>query len=148
MAMTWFHRTARGARRRSDERGASAVEFAIIMPVLAYLLLGIIEYGYFFFAAQAASSGAREAARQLSVGNCTGSGEAQTYAQSQSFIGMTLQYGAPGNLDDTLPAVGQVLEVQVQADGKIVGFVPLPNNGAITQDVQAYVEDTTQGTCP
>ncbi len=58
-----------GWRRRAgrrDERGASAVEFAIILPVLMVLIFGIIDYGFFFFDSIGLRQGSREAARQAS----------------------------------------------------------------------------------
>jgi Flp pilus assembly protein TadG len=149
--MSWFRRTVRGARR-SDERGAAAVEFAIIMPLLAVLLMGIIEYGYFFYVLQASNSAARETARQLSVGNCQGSTgstlNAETFAESQASIPLTLTYGTPSNQDNTLPGVGETLEVRVTANAEILNFIPVPNGGVITRSVQTYVEDDTAGTCP
>ena len=118
------------------------------MPLLAALLLGMIEYGYFFYVAQSANSAARETARQLSVGNCQASGAAQNFAQSTSGINLTLTYGSPGNLNDTLPGVGETLQVQVTTDAKIIGYVPLPNGGSITRSVDTYVENTTSQGCP
>jgi TadE-like protein len=53
----------RGAQRRSDERGAVAVEFALILPVLAAMVFGIIEFGFFFAQSASLAHGAREGAR-------------------------------------------------------------------------------------
>ncbi|WP_345503536.1 TadE/TadG family type IV pilus assembly protein [Pedococcus ginsenosidimutans] len=57
------HRLGHGHR----EGGASAVEFALIVPVLFLLLFGIIDYGFLFFDAIGLRQGAREAARQAVV---------------------------------------------------------------------------------
>ena len=35
--------------RSGRDRGAAAVEFALLMPLLLVLLLGIMEFGYAFF---------------------------------------------------------------------------------------------------
>lgn len=53
--------TARG------QRGAAAVEFALIMPLLLILVFGIISYGYMLSFRQAISQGAAEGARAAAV---------------------------------------------------------------------------------
>ncbi len=133
--------------RRRGEGGAAAVEMALSLFVLMPLVLGMLQYGWYFFAAQSASSAARETARRLVVGDCTASGQAQTYARNQSSMNdLTLTFGTQANpTTNTLPANGEVLRVQVRADGKIIGYLPLPNDGQITQTVDALVEDQTQG---
>lgn len=52
---------------RSSESGAVAVEFALILPVLLILVLGIIQYGMYFYARQGGSDIARDAARRAAV---------------------------------------------------------------------------------
>ena len=59
-------RVARGARPGDD--GAAAVEFALVLVMLLTLVFGIIQYGYYFFQSQAASSTVREASRLAAVG--------------------------------------------------------------------------------
>lgn len=54
--------------RESGERGAAALEFALIVPVLLLLVLGIIEFGFMFQAQLALTHAAREGARMASVG--------------------------------------------------------------------------------
>ena len=70
-------------RRRRDQRGAAAVEFAMIVPLFAALLFGIIEFGFYFWTAEGTNSGAREVARRVTVGDCWSSGQL-TLAQSHS----------------------------------------------------------------
>lgn len=50
-----------------DDRGASALEFAIVVPILLTLLLGMIEFGFVFQAQLALTHAAREGARLASV---------------------------------------------------------------------------------
>lgn len=52
-----------------DHRGAAAVEFAIVLPVLLVLLLGIIDFGYAFYVQGALSNAAREGARDMAIHN-------------------------------------------------------------------------------
>ena len=59
--------------RATDDRGAAAVEFALVSVLLLTLLFGIIQYSYFFYQSQGATTTAREAARLAAVGvtSCT-----------------------------------------------------------------------------
>jgi hypothetical protein len=56
-----------GVLGRRRERGAVAVEFALVLPILLLLVLGGIDWGYFFFAGEVAANAAREAARTGSI---------------------------------------------------------------------------------
>jgi len=47
----------------NSERGASAVEFAIIMPLLVAFVLGIIEFGVILYDKAVVTNASREAAR-------------------------------------------------------------------------------------
>lgn len=53
--------------RNADERGAAAVEFALILPVLVLLLFGIIEFGRGYNAKVEITGAAREGARVLAL---------------------------------------------------------------------------------
>jgi Flp pilus assembly protein TadG len=62
-------------RRIRPERGAAAVEFAIVAPLLFILVFGIIDFGFGFHAWNAIENAAREGAR---VGATDASGNATT----------------------------------------------------------------------
>lgn len=53
---------------RGSQQGASAVEFALLLPVLVLLLFGIIQFGQVFARAQGMEAAAREGARTASIG--------------------------------------------------------------------------------
>ena len=54
------------ASRRGD-RGAAAVEFAMVATLLVTLLLGIAEFGYLFFQQGVIAGAAREGARYYAI---------------------------------------------------------------------------------
>jgi Flp pilus assembly protein TadG len=57
------------ARPWRDERGASAVEFALIVPLLIVLVLGIAEFGHAFQVQGTLSAAAREGVRVMALQN-------------------------------------------------------------------------------
>jgi Flp pilus assembly protein TadG len=62
--MTSLFRSARSSR---NERGAAAVEFALIASVLFMFLFGIVEFGRIFSELEVLNSAAREGARAAAV---------------------------------------------------------------------------------
>jgi len=55
--------------RLRHERGATAVEFAMIVPILLVLVLGIAEFGHAFQVQGTLSAAAREGARVMALQN-------------------------------------------------------------------------------
>jgi len=53
--------------RRRDSRGASAVEFALVIPIFMWVVVGIVNFGFVFADQMALSNGARQAARYAVV---------------------------------------------------------------------------------
>ena len=53
----------RSRMRLRDDRGAAAVEFAIVAPLLFLLVFAIIDFGFGFHAWDATQNAAREGAR-------------------------------------------------------------------------------------
>jgi Flp pilus assembly protein TadG len=60
-------RRRRHGRHGRSERGAAAVEFALIVPVLLVLTFGIISYGFMLTVRQSVSQAADEGARAAAV---------------------------------------------------------------------------------
>jgi Flp pilus assembly protein TadG len=56
-------------KRLHDQRGATAVEFAFIMPLLIVLVLGIAEFGRAFQVQGTLSAAAREGVRAMALRN-------------------------------------------------------------------------------
>jgi Flp pilus assembly protein TadG len=57
-----------GSDALTDERGTSAVEFAILAPVMLFLLFGMIAYGIYFGASHSIQQIAADAARTAVAG--------------------------------------------------------------------------------
>lgn len=53
-----------------NQNGASAVEFAILLPVLVALVCGVIEIGMLLYNQQVLTNASREGARAAIIGEC------------------------------------------------------------------------------
>lgn len=67
---------------RRDERGATIVEFALILPVMCVLLLGVIDLGYRSYVTSIIQGALHEAARMATVGNRT-TAEIETHVENR-----------------------------------------------------------------
>jgi Flp pilus assembly protein TadG len=136
--------------RRPGEGGAAAVEFALVVPLLATLLLGIMQYGWYFYVANNTSAAAREGARHVIVGDCWGA-DFQTFVQNNAQgIDITQAQYDPDPSPDAVQ-IGDNVTVTVVADGNIIGFLPLPDTGdgegMIRREFTARLEDKEAGAC-
>lgn len=61
------------ARRATEERGAAAVEFALVALLLVTLLLGIVQFGFLFYQWVQITHAAREGARWAALQHPAGS---------------------------------------------------------------------------
>lgn len=66
--------------RRRSERGAAAVEFALVVPLLLLLMLGIVEFGRAFFIQSTLSGAAREGVRIMALSTNPASAQADAKA--------------------------------------------------------------------
>lgn len=97
-----------------DNRGASAVEFALVLPLLVLLVFGIIEFGRIYNTYLAVTHAAREGARIASVRNGTGATDDEIKDQvvARSALDIT-----PGNIalipGPNFDTPGQAITVEV-----------------------------------
>ena len=150
------------ARHRRDEGGSSAVEFALLAPILLTLVFGIIQYGWYFYAMQAGSSAVGDAARRVAVGNCTATTDVQTLiynklgpattASSSSGVTATVTYTNTDGTSDSSPGhIGGSVLVSATFPTLNMKFplIPVPGGGTVTRSTYARIEDTSasQGAC-
>lgn len=127
----------RGSRCARRERGAVAVEFAIIMPILLLLVLGIIEFGFGYHAWDSTQNAAREGARLGAVQPDASAIELRTINAAsllnEDQLVVTVQCGVSGGIFGTCPAAGadgwktENLIVRVTVDYAYDFLTPLPN---------------------
>jgi Flp pilus assembly protein TadG len=144
---------ARSLRRRG-QRGAAAVEFALVSLVLFPILLGMIDYGLWFNDSISARQGVREAARRAVVKCAPTCGTALTgmtavkdltRSEISSISGPTyVEVKAPNGWGKGKPLL---VCAMVNVNGA-TGFVPMPNGRLITAKTQMSIEvdDTTMPT--
>ena len=134
---SWRKRLAR--IRRGDD-GASAIELAVLAPVLLLLILMTIQYAFYFQARQVALSSAQEGARYARQEEAMNPGSWQKDAEDQAtsyFNSLSSQV-----LSDFRAGASYVPadnNVQVTVSGKIVSLLgfPLP---AIHESAEGPVE--------
>ena len=140
-------------RRETDERGASAVEFALVLPLLCMFLFGIVQYGLFFWSTQSAANAARDGARRGAVGQTCAELTATTtsvikFAQATPTV--TRRYYAETDTAFASPiaaATGRNVRVVVTYNSTNFHFpfVPVPNSGAVREVAIARVENYNAG---
>ena len=95
-------------RRFRDDCGASAVELALVSPILVLMLMGIVQFGFTFFQYLEVSHAAREGVRWASLGT-----EAGSVGETASVRGRTAA-AAPG----LVPALGDAnISISVNGTG-------------------------------
>ncbi len=124
----------RGPRR--DDRGTSAVEFAIITPVFLLLIFTIIEAGLFYHARNAAQSSAREGVSYLRLAGSTSDPQAWIAAAEEVTEDYAREIGDLRNVDADARLDESTGRVWVSVSGEVV----LPVGGSIT------VEQTSSAT--
>lgn len=125
-----------------------------MLPILLLLVMGIIQYGVYFWGMQAGTNAAGDLARRLSVGDCQNTTQAEAFIDSRiggatgdaSSIDVDTSYAvdAPVPTATTAPGVvgGNVtVTVTFEAIDLNIPLVPLPNEGEVNRTATARVED-------
>jgi Flp pilus assembly protein TadG len=94
----------RRVRSRGRVRGATALEFAVIAPILFAVVFALVEFSHAWFLREAANDAAREAARSaMAWGGGTGFGDARAnkVLSSVGANNWTTTYSPANVTDDT-----------------------------------------------
>lgn len=130
----------RAWRHRQSERGATAVEFALVFPLVFAVMFGIIQYGIYFWGRSTAAASARESARQLAVGTDWTCSQTQAVAKANQAVKSVVVTRRYLNASNTA-VVGDLVEVTVTAQTLAPAILPTPNGGAVTEVATARVEN-------
>jgi Flp pilus assembly protein TadG len=84
-------------------RGAAAVEFALVLPILMLLCLGAIEWGFHFFQREIIVNAAREGARAGSIADAP---ETVATARALAYLGVAGLDATNCNVTPTLTDTG------------------------------------------
>lgn len=135
--------------RRRSARGAAAVEFALVMPILFLIVFGILQYGLYFSDSLDTRQGVREGARMGVIGaftstGCTTGGQMQqlackTKAQISALTGDEYVKVSAAAWQKGSPLVVCAL---VKTEGG-VGLLPMPNDGWIFSRTEMSIEKAT-----
>ncbi len=103
-----------------SERGASLVEFALVIPILLTLVMGIIEFGWLFNGWITITGAAREGARLAVVGKDFDEIDSavKNHAATLDNVNVSLTTGEAG--EQTVVSVSGNLPL-------LVGFFPISN---------------------
>jgi Flp pilus assembly protein TadG len=118
---------------RSGQRGAAVVEFALVLPLFAAILFGIIEYGWVFYQRFNIANAVRDGLRQAVTVSQLASPDPRSVAVSRTQTDLQTAGIAPGGVTLTALYSGtaptKVMTVTaVMAYHPLIGLVPTPQN--------------------
>src|SRR5215210_194207 len=103
--------SVRGKLRRED--GAAAVEFALIVGLLAILIFGLLEYGLAFWQVQNLRAAAREGARVAAVGGDDADVRAAMQISSVGSFASTSTFSRDRTCDGSTATTGQPVTITI-----------------------------------
>jgi Flp pilus assembly protein TadG len=136
----------RSTTLRRRWRGGALIEAALVLPVLFYLVLGAMQFGYYFFVKNTLQGAAREGCRAGIVLNNSNTDVTTSVAQYLKAAGLnssattldskfTLKIESPQGSSASASSLsaGSPLYVTIQANWGTVGIMMLPSQlGGLT----------------
>lgn len=119
------------------ERGQSIVEFALVLPVLLIIVLGMVQFALVYHAKDVATTAAQEGARMAAS-------EGRTLADGEARTREVLEAGLGGNADGfaiTARVDGETIVVRTQGQYSLI--IPWVTGRAIT--IEATAETRQEG---
>ena len=141
---------------RSRDRGAAAVEFALVVPILLALMLGIVDYGLWFGDSLSVRQGVREGARQAAVDDLASTPGCTTGSDMEKAACITkLRIGAMGGETYVYASVltpagtpttewkkgNQILICAMVQEQGLTGVTPMPSDAIIASSVRMRIEN-------
>lgn len=122
---------AQAVRGDRVERGAAAVEFALILPVLLAVVFGILEYGWIFYQQFNLASAVRDGLRQGVTVSQTASPDPRAASIEQAQADLQTTGISPGSVTLTAIYAGSsptktMTLTATMTYNKLIGFVPTP----------------------
>jgi Flp pilus assembly protein TadG len=134
-------------RRLRSDRGASAVEVAILAPVLILVSMLIIQFALWFDATHAALAAAQEGDRVARENAFT---NAATYQTAAATIAMNYYHGLNTSVLSNVSVTKVVLDqatntVSVTVSGRLNGIFPLPVSETVSGPVECFRTNASNG---
>jgi Flp pilus assembly protein TadG len=111
-----------------NERGAAAVELALLLPILATLLFGIVSAGRYYTTRVSLTHAAREGARTLALGGTFTDAETRVIDTSDGLTGVTVTASGDCPTTQTTPPT----DVTVTASVPFTFSIPFVSLSATT----------------
>ena len=108
------------ARRKDGERGAAAVEFALVLPILLLLVFGIIDFGRALNAQLTLTQAAREGVRLAALGYPAAEVQARADAAAPELSGVSVTIAA-----SCAPDAGPTADAQVNVSYSFSFITPV-----------------------